>query len=153
RSHSAQLERTSRELAKVYGELRENIDRLKMAERLSAVAELSASLAHEIRNPLAGISGAAGILKRGTASGRNMSECVEIIEKESHRLNKLLTGFLDFARPRPLRLQPTDLAAVFDSVVAVASHAPEAARIQFEYEVPERFPEIECDSEQLKQVL
>jgi two-component system, NtrC family, sensor histidine kinase HydH len=153
RSRSAELERASGELAKVYAELRESIDRLKRAERLSAVAELSAGLAHEIRNPLAGISGAAGILKRTNASGRNVSECVEIIEKESNRLNRLLTGFLDFARPRPLRVQSTDLGAVFESVVAVASRAPEAARIEFQREIAGDFPEIECDSEQLKQVL
>ena len=98
--HRAELEETTRELAQVNQELRDNLERLAKAERMYAVAQLSASLAHEIRNPLASISGAAGILKRGNASTQNVQECLEVIEKESTRLNKLLANFLNFARPR-----------------------------------------------------
>ena len=61
RSHQGELER-------VYTELRQNIEQLKKTERLTAAGQLSASLAHEIRNPLASISGAAGILARGQVS-------------------------------------------------------------------------------------
>jgi two-component system, NtrC family, sensor histidine kinase HydH len=153
RRQRGELEKTTLELESVYTELRENVERLKKAERLSAVAQLSASLAHEIRNPLAGISGAAGILRRGHASPGNVRECVEIIEKESARLNQLLTGFLEFARPRPPRFQPTDLSAVLDSVVAVARHSRYAAEIELRCEIAGEAPELECDSEQLKQVL
>jgi signal transduction histidine kinase len=145
--------KTTAELENVYTELRQNIERLTKAERLSAVAQLSASLAHEIRNPLAGISGAAGILRRGHASAENVRECVEIIEKESQRLNKLLTNFLEFARPRAPRLQPTDLSAVIDSVVTLAAHSPGASMVEFRRVIADGLPEVECDSEQLKQVL
>jgi signal transduction histidine kinase len=141
------------ELERVYSELRENIERLKKAERLSAVAQLSANMAHEIRNPLAGISGAAGILKRGNATSENLRECIEIIEKESQRLNKLLTSFLDFARPRTPRFQPADLREIIDSVIALAGHSPGAGAIEFRRAIDCDLPEIECDSEQLKQVL
>jgi len=103
RRQRARLEKTKHELEGVYSELQQNIDRLKKAERLYAAGQLSASLAHEIRNPLESISGAAGILKRGNASEQNLQECLQIIDKESHRLNKLLTVFLDFARPRTPR--------------------------------------------------
>jgi signal transduction histidine kinase len=150
----ADRERKGRlELESVYSELRENLERLKKAERLSAVAQLSANMAHEIRNPLAGISGAAGILKRGNATADNAAECVEIIQKESQRLNKLLTSFLDFARPRTPRFQPTDLSEVIDSVVALAAHSPGADAIEFRRTIDGDLPEIECDSEQMKQVL
>jgi two-component system sensor histidine kinase HydH len=153
RRQRKELEKTTLELERVYVELQRNIERLTKAERLSAVAQLSASLAHEIRNPLAGISGAAGILRRGHASQENVRECVEIIEKESQRLNKLLTHFLEFARPRTPRMQPTDLAELIDSVVALAAHSPGASAIEFRRVVAENLPEVECDSEQLKQVL
>ena len=153
RRQREELSRTSLELESVYTELRENLDRLKQAERLSAVAQLSASLAHEIRNPLAGLSGAAGILRRGHANPDNVRECVEIIDKESNRLNKLLSNFLDFARPRAPRLQPTDLAAVITSVLVLASHSPGGDAIDFRRTIAEALPEVECDSEQLKQVL
>src|SRR5215831_8821353 len=144
---------SGRQPENVYRELRENLERLKKAERLSAVAQLSANMAHEIRNPLAGISGAAGILKRGHANAENVRDCIEIIEKESQRLNKLLTSFLDFARPRTPRLQPTDLREVIDSVIALATHSPGASGIEFRSSIDRELPEVECDSEQLKQVL
>ena len=98
RRHRAQLEDTTKELAEVNEELRNNLERLAKAERMYAVAQLSASLAHEIRNPLASISGAAGILKRGSANAENVSECLEVIDKESNRLNKLLES-LGCSRP------------------------------------------------------
>ena len=120
-----------RELAAVNQEMRDNLERLTKAERMYAVAQLSASLAHEIRNPLASISGAAGILKRGNASAENERECLEVIEKESNRLNKLLANFLNFARPRAPRFQPTDLAAVIDSTIALARHSGEASGMEF----------------------
>lgn len=153
RKQRVKLEQTKTELERVYMELRENLDRLKKAERMSTVAELSASLAHEIRNPLAGISGAAGILKRGHANLENTRDCVEIIDKESQRLNKLLTNFLEFARPRAPRFQRTDLVAVLDSVITLAGHSPGTNVIEIRREIDGELPELECDSEQLKQVL
>ena len=126
---------------------------MKKAERLSAAGRLAASLAHEIRNPLASISGAAGILQRGTAPAEFLDDSLEIIQKESQRLNTLLTGFLNFARPRSLRLQPTDLDDLLASVLSLAAHAAQARRIHFQYDHSAAGLEIACDPEQLKQVL
>ncbi|HTJ30925.1 MAG TPA: ATP-binding protein [Acidobacteriaceae bacterium] len=152
RAQRRDVERIGKELEKVYHELRENIVEMKKAERLSAAGRLAASLAHEIRNPLAGISGAAGILQRGAAPAEYKEESLEIIQKESQRLNKLLTGFLNFANPRSLRLQRTDMSALLASVVSMASHSERAGRIVFEDSShPE--DEVECDPEQIKQVL
>jgi two-component system, NtrC family, sensor histidine kinase HydH len=153
RRQRTSLERTKGELEEVYRELQQNIERLKKAERLYAAGQLAASLAHEIRNPLASISGAAGILKRGHASGENTRDCLEIIEKESQRLNKLLTSFLDFARPKAPRFQMTDLRPVLESVAALATHAANSQQIEFLRNVHDGLPEVECDPEQLKQVL
>jgi two-component system, NtrC family, sensor histidine kinase HydH len=153
RRHRAKLEDATQELADVNKELRDNLERLSKAERMYAVAQLSASLAHEIRNPLASISGAAGILKRGNAKADNVTACLDVIEKESNRLNKLLTNFLNFARPRAPRFQPSDLAAVIDSTVALARHSGEASRIEFRCAIDASLPEVQCDSEQVKQVL
>lgn len=153
RRQRSRLEATTAELARVNDELQQNMERLKKAERMYAVAQLSASLAHEIRNPLASISGAAGILSRGHASAENVAECLDVIQKESQRLNKLLTNFLSFARPRPPRFQVTDLVAVVDSTIALARHSGEAASIEFRRSISGSPTEVECDSEQLKQVL
>ncbi|MBI4891654.1 MAG: sensor histidine kinase [Acidobacteria bacterium] len=147
------LEQTKLELEQVYQELQQNFERLKRAERLYAAGQLSAGLAHEIRNPLASISGAAGILRRGHASTENLRECIDIIEKESQRLNRLLTSFLDFARPRAPRIQPADLPSLLDSVLSLAQHAAGASHIDLRLALSTPLPEIHCDPEQLKQVL
>ncbi|HSU32724.1 MAG TPA: ATP-binding protein [Bryobacteraceae bacterium] len=147
------LEKTKRELENVYTELQQNIERLKKGERLYAAGQLSANLAHEIRNPLASISGAAGILRRGNASPENIENCLEIIDKEAHRLNKLLTSFLDFARPRAPRFQFTDLGSLAASVVSLAAHATSSRDVHLYQEFDGRLPEVECDPEQMKQVL
>jgi two-component system, NtrC family, sensor histidine kinase HydH len=153
RRHKASLQKASTELAQVNEELRQNLERLSKAERMYAVAQLSASLAHEIRNPLASISGAAGILRRGNASTSNVQECLDIIEKESNRLNKLLSNFLTFARPRAPRFQSADLYAIIDSTVALARVSCQANGIEFRRTIDGVLPEVRCDSEQLKQVL
>jgi two-component system, NtrC family, sensor histidine kinase HydH len=143
RDHRRKLEQTRQQLEDVYRELSENVERMKQAERLSATGRLAASLAHEIRNPLASISGAAGILSRGAAPREYLEDSLEIIQKESQRLNKLLTGFLNFAKPRSLRLQHTE----------PGSHAAQERRIAIHQETLAQCPEIACDPEQLRQVL
>ena len=92
-------------------------------------------------------------LTRGHASTENFQECLEIIEKESQRLNRLLTSFLDFARPRAPRFQLTDVRAVIGSVALLAAHATGTSAIAIGQQADPDLPEIECDPEQLKQVL
>ena len=153
RMQHRKLEQTRAELEGVYLELRENITAMKKAERLSAAGQLAASLAHEIRNPLASISGAAGILQRGTAQPEYLEDSLEIIQKESQRLNKLLTGFLNFANPRSPRLQHTVANELLASVVTLASHRAEQDGIRLVHARSSSDDVIACDPEQLKQVL
>jgi signal transduction histidine kinase len=149
----ARVEASSAELRKLHAELQANVDKLRRSERLYAAGQLAASLAHEIRNPLEGISGAASLLKRGKVSGENFRECLEIIELESQRLNKLLTGFLEFARPRAPRFQPADIGLLVDSVRLLVAQSPLARSTPVAAVVSPGMPEVECDPEQLKQVL
>jgi signal transduction histidine kinase len=153
RLQRARVEATKGELETVYTALRENIEQMKKTERLSAAGQLSASLAHEIRNPLASISGAAGILARGQAPAASRAECVEILTAESQRLNRLLTNFLDFARPRLPRFQWADPAGLIQSVAALARHAARREDVALSIHLADSLPEIECDAEQMKQVL
>ena len=153
RMQRKRVEATKVELERVYIELRQNLDQLKKTERLTAAGQLSASLAHEIRNPLASISGAAGILARGQASPEARGECLEILTKESQRLNKLLTNFLDFARPRLPRLQKTELRDLVQSVTALAQHAAYRQGVSLQVEIAVQGREVECDPEQIKQLL
>jgi two-component system sensor histidine kinase PilS (NtrC family) len=91
------------------------------AERLEGVAELSASLAHEIRNPLASIRSAVEQLSRSPFSGPDERTLARLVMRESDRLSRLLSEFLDFARVRVTRTQPIDLAILARSAVRLAA--------------------------------
>ena len=99
RRHSAELARTTQRLSEVYEQLQQNFDRMKRAERLYAMGQLAAGLAHEIRNPLASIAGASGILQRNAKLEATHLKVLQVIDKECQRLTRLLSNFLDFARP------------------------------------------------------
>ncbi len=100
------------------------LDTLHMrAERLEAVAELSASLAHEIKNPLASIRSAVEQLGRSPRANEDERSLSSLIVRESDRLSRLLSEFLDFARVRVTRIGPVDLAEVArDATTLVATH-------------------------------
>ncbi len=153
RRQRAELERTTNRLAEVYRKLQDNFEVMKRAERLFALGQLSAGLAHEVRNPLASIAGAAGILQRSLRLDRKEGECVDIIAKECGRLSNLLTHFLDFARPRTPKYQAVDAAILFDSVIQLAVHAAGQQPITIHQEVDAALTPFECDPELLTQVL
>lgn len=141
------------QLSSVYEKVQANFEGMKRAERLSALGQLSAGLAHEIRNPLASISGAADILKRNQEMDAKQARCVEIISSECQRLNGLLTNFLNFARPRPPRFQTVEVESVLDNVLTLAGHGIRGRTVHFHRSVEPGLPRIECDPEQLEQVL
>lgn len=108
------------------------------AERLEAVAELSASLAHEIRNPLASIRSAVEQLSRIPTASDDERTLASLIVRESDRLTRLLSEFLDFARVRVARIDRIDLAAVARAAVNLASaHPDRAAGVKVECHVPD----------------
>jgi signal transduction histidine kinase len=147
------LEQTTRALGNVYRDLQENFEQMKRAERLSALGQLSAGLAHEIRNPLAAIEGSVDVLENETRSKERRHEFLGIIQKESRRLNRLVTNFLDFAKPRQPVWEMTEIVGIVDSVLGLAAHAVGRTPITFRKEMASFLPLVECDPEQLKQVL
>jgi two-component system, NtrC family, sensor histidine kinase HydH len=146
-------QQVAEQLSGVYEKVQANFEGMKRAERLSALGQLSAGLAHEIRNPLASISGAASILARAENLDPKSSKCLEIIRSECERLNGLLTNFLNFARPRPPCLQTIQLEPVLDNVLALASHGVRGKTVHFEKKFEAGLHPVECDPEQLEQVL
>lgn len=147
------LQDTAGQLSRVYGELQDNFERMKRAERLYALGQLSAGLAHEIRNPLASIEGAAAVLLREPPSEERRTEFLQIIQKECWRLNRLLTNFLNFAKPRPPEFALARVDQVLDSVIGLAEHAIRRSQIRIRKDVAGSLTEFECDSEQLTQIL
>jgi signal transduction histidine kinase len=141
------------ELAALNHELRDSFEQIKRADRLSAIGQLSASLAHEIRNPLAGIDGAANLIESEQTPPEMRKASLAIIRKEVQRLNRLLTNLLDFARPRKPEFQKVRADRLIDAIIALAGHAAQQKGITLRKDVPATVPEFECDPEQMKQVI
>jgi two-component system sensor histidine kinase HydH len=153
RKQEATVRRTSNQLSQAHRELEKNFENMKRAERIYALAQLSAGLAHEIRTPLASLEGAAALVQRETQSEERRREFLDIIQKESRRLNRLLTSFLEFARPRHPDLQRVEVGEVLESVILLVRHAGDASRLELRKQIESGLPMLECDPEQLKQVL
>jgi two-component system, NtrC family, sensor histidine kinase HydH len=153
REHRINMERTAARLTEVYAELQNSFEQVKRAERLSALGQLSAGLAHEIRNPLASVAGAAGLLQRGQASEQRRNECVGIILRECERLNRMLSQFLDFARPRKPQYQIVELTRVLDAVAGLALHAVRDKAVRIRLEAAVEVPNVECDPEHIQQAV
>ena len=113
------LDESHRKLREQTGVLFQTEEQLRRADRLSALGELSAGMAHEIRNPLGSIKGAAEILKDDYGPDDPKFEFLQILLKEADRLNGILQEFLSFARPKPPELQETDINAVIESVLTL----------------------------------
>lgn len=151
-----QRERTERarsELELLHTELRRNIEDVKRADRMSALGHLSAGLAHEIRNPLAAIEGSAALIHAEPERQEQRQEFLEIILKESRRLGRLVTDFLDFAKPRAPELRPVPVQDLIDSVVMLVSQTVARSMVDIEIKLADDLPAIQCDAEQIKQVL
>jgi two-component system, NtrC family, sensor histidine kinase PilS len=109
----------------------------RRAERLEAVAELSASLAHEIKNPLASIRSAVEQLGRSTQATPDEQTLARLIVRESDRLSRLLSEFLDFARTRVTRIGSLDLTAVAEGAVRlVMAHPARGDDIDVQVDAP-----------------
>jgi two-component system sensor histidine kinase PilS (NtrC family) len=127
---------------------------LRRSERLAAVGELSASIAHEVRNPLAAISGSIQILRN--LVGREEPEreprmLMEIVIRETDRLNRLITDFLQYAKPGPLKLESVIVAeAVEDVLKMFEAVRPENVAVYVEVEDG---LQVVADASQLRQVL
>jgi signal transduction histidine kinase len=153
RRQGGALLRTSNQLRQADQALEKNLERMKRAERIYALAQLSAGLAHEIRTPLASLEGAAVLVQRETQSEERRREFLDIIQKESRRLNRLLTSFLEFARPRQLDLKMVEIGEILDSVIILIRNASDTSRPELQKRIQPDLPMLECDPEQLKQVL
>jgi two-component system, NtrC family, nitrogen regulation sensor histidine kinase GlnL len=125
---------------------------LKRADRLGMVGTLAAGLAHEIRNPLGGIKGAAQLLKRSLNHDSSLLECANIMIREVDRVDKLIEQLLDLARPVKLDLTAVNIHEVLEDVLLLEIHTAEALRIAVKKRFDPSLPPIRGDRAQLTQV-
>ncbi|MBI3074488.1 MAG: PAS domain-containing protein [Deltaproteobacteria bacterium] len=102
-------------------------DAVRRAERLAAIGKMAADIAHEIRNPLAALSGSIEILKADRAEDPEGARLMDIVIRETDRLNKLLSDFLAFARPATPDLIDVDLALVCDETIQMVRVAKQVS--------------------------
>lgn len=145
------LEESYRKLQKQADMIIQIEEQLRRAERFSALGELSAVLAHEIRNPLGSIKGTAEILRDDFPPGGKKYEFLEILLKETDRLNRVVEDFLGLARSQQVARETFDLAAELQEVVAMTSTEAGARGVRLQLECG-RIPPIQGDREKLRQV-
>lgn len=118
REQTRKAEAAVRDLADANRNLQKAEAEVRRAERLAALGQLTAGLAHELRNPLGTMKTSAEMLSRQVAKENEVAkEMAGYIAEEVDRTNNLITRFLDFARPQRLTLQKGDLAGLLDEVV------------------------------------
>jgi two-component system, NtrC family, sensor histidine kinase HydH len=119
RSAARRAEAAVEQLAEANRNLREAEAAMRRSERLAALGQLSAGLAHELRNPLGTMKTSAEMLAKQVEPNNEVArEMAGFISSEVDRTNSLVTRFLDFARPLAVRLEKTDLGQVIDRAVA-----------------------------------
>ncbi len=122
-------------------------------DRLAAIGRMAASIAHEIRNPLAAMRGSIQMLRSEVENDSSQAELMEIILRESDRLNQIITDFLSYARPRSLVQARVDVGELLSQTFALLRHSPEISANQtLEAEVPDERIFAQADEGQLKQV-
>ncbi|RMH22531.1 MAG: PAS domain S-box protein [Acidobacteria bacterium] len=134
-------------------ELRRLQDQVRMKDRMAAVGAMAAGLAHEVGNPLAAISGSTQMLASSLAASPSQSKLLDIIRRESQRLDRTVKSFLEFARPRPRRPKRFDVAAALAEHVELLEHSPEVKpehRLVVDLDPPS--VEIVADPDQISQV-
>ena len=126
---------------------------VKVREQLAAIGELSARLAHEIRNPLAAISGSVQVIAAELHTSGPEARLLDVVVRESDRLNQLLNDFLCYARPRPLCHDLVNVTALAQGVVELFRNDPGAQGVDLQV-APAREPYYgELDGEALRQCL
>lgn len=133
--------------------LKEMEERLRRSERLMAVGQLAAGIAHEIRNPLGSISGAIQMLQEDLASSGEQRKLMEIIIKETDRLNNIVSQFLDFARQRPVIQQDCQLAPILEETIFLLKSSKDfSPQHQIELQIQDDSLVVWGNPDQLKQV-
>ena len=147
-NHMVQQLRKSREQME-----RQHRTQISRAEHLATLGEFAAGLAHEIRNPLAGIAGVIEIVGRDLPVTSPAHAVVDEVRLEIKQINHLLTDLLQMARPHPPAVRRSDLNTTVEHAVVQARQQVLSKPIKIDLEKDSKLPEVEHDSDQINQVL
>ena len=126
----------------------------QMRQRLAAVGEMAAGIAHEIRNPLASMSGAIQVLRGELPLSTEQAQLMDIVLRESDRLNGTIRSFLTYARPSPVAVARIDVRRAVEDTAKLLRTSPElSAHHHVALSVPEAPVWLDADENQLKQIM
>ncbi|RAL22780.1 hypothetical protein DL240_07735 [Lujinxingia litoralis] len=136
-------------------EIRKLEAQMKRSERLAAIGQLSAAIAHEIRNPLAAISGSVEMLRTDETIDQENQVLMDIVLREVDRLNALITDFLAYSQPRPLRTETRDLRALIEELLQLYCPQAERDRLSLIRDFDPAHPQMlaPIDAEALRQIV
>lgn len=142
----------SQELVRRADEIQRTHSQLVQSEKLSAVGELAASVAHEVKNPMVGIVGFSqlGLESKDLAE---LHEYFKLIEQDAFRANKILQSLLEFSRPPELELELLGVNEVVNGSLQLCRHQLQMQGVKVEAALAEELPPIKGNSNQLRQVL
>ena len=127
-------------------------EQLKRTDRLAAVGRLASGMAHEIRNPLASISGSVQLLLENPEMSEEERHLMRIVVREADRLNLLLSDFLGFAKPAPLQLDCVNVAALLNELIALLESSGQFVDLTIEKDYPAEVP-MRLDRQKIRQAL
>ena len=127
-------------------------ERERLRDRLAALGEMAAAIAHEVKNPLAGIEVMAGILKRQLTESEDAQAILRDIIKEAKMANAIVLEVLDFVRPIRLQVERTELVDVVRDAISMAESHVRRGGVQMDVALSEDLPPIQGDPHQLRQI-
>lgn len=133
--------------------LKDLYGQLVQSEKMAAFGSLGAGLAHEVKNPLAGILGITQLSLRGVESGHTLEKNLKIIEKETKRCKTIIENLLKFARQEKVEFGEVEIPQVVADAFAIVDHQLGINSIRVEQEIAEGIPNCRGNSNQLQQVL
>ncbi len=125
---------------------------LAKQEHLSSLGQMAAGLAHEIKNPLGSIKGSAEILSDDFPEDSPKHDLLQVLSKETGRLNRVVEDFLNFARPRALKRSPTRINTLLQDTISQIEMDSRAQKVEITSDFDESIEEPPFDAEQLHQV-
>jgi two-component system sensor histidine kinase PilS (NtrC family) len=133
-------------------------EQVRQADRLAAIGRLAAGLAHEIRNPIGSIRGSVEVLRGSLDPQGDDRRLMDIVLRESDRLDAIIRDFLQFSRPPHLVRVPTDLAAMLDEILLMLANqggiqGPDGPRVRFRRDMTEPTVKADIDPAQMRQAL
>jgi two-component system NtrC family sensor kinase len=148
----AKVEASNKELEVAYEMLKQRQEQLIRSEKMAALGQLSAGIAHEIRNPLTSIKIFIQSLGKEIDLDDLQKEDFRIVMKEIDRINENITRFLNFARPEEPLFQAIDVSALVKETVNLLAAKIKNSGIRLDISLPEEHPPVEGDPKQLVQV-